>query len=98
MTFDCGVTREMGEDPVAVCRYLGERDCINHVHFRNVVVRTPYVDYTEVFLDDGQVDLFGEVNDGLSVTNTYTSDGFESATVTLTLDLDVAAGNIEVDR
>ncbi len=58
MTFDCGVTREMGEDPVAVCRYLGERDCINHVHFRNVVVRTPSVDYTEVFLDDGQVDLF----------------------------------------
>ena len=59
MTFDCGVTREMGEDPVAVCRWLGERDRINHVHFRNVVVRTPYVDYTEVFLDDGQVDLFG---------------------------------------
>jgi mannonate dehydratase len=58
ITFDCGVTREMGEDPVAVCRYLGSRDCINHVHFRNVVVRTPYVDYTEVFLDDGQVDLF----------------------------------------
>jgi mannonate dehydratase len=59
MTFDCGVTREMGEDPVAVCRYLGERDRINHVHFRNVVVRKPYLDYTEVFLDDGQVDLFG---------------------------------------
>lgn len=58
MTFDCGVTREMGEDPVAICRDLGERDCINHVHFRNVVVRTPYVDYTEVFLDDGQVDMF----------------------------------------
>jgi mannonate dehydratase len=58
LTFDCGVTREMGEDPVAVCRYLGERDCINHVHFRNVVVRKPSVDYTEVFLDDGQVDLF----------------------------------------
>ena len=59
MTFDCGVTRELGEDPVAVCRWLGERDRINHVHFRNVVVRRPYVDYTEVFLDDGQVDLFG---------------------------------------
>ena len=59
MTFDCGVTREMGEDPVAVCRWLGERDRINHVHFRNVVVRRPYVDYTEVFLDEGQVDLFG---------------------------------------
>ena len=58
MTFDCGVTREMGEDPVAVCRYLGERDCINHVHFRNVVVRKPYVDYTEVFLDTGVVNMF----------------------------------------
>jgi mannonate dehydratase len=59
LTFDCGVTRELGEDPVAVCRYLGERDRINHVHFHDVVVRRPYVDYTEVFLDDGQVDLFG---------------------------------------
>jgi mannonate dehydratase len=58
MTFDCGVSREMGEDPVAVCRYLGERDCINHVHFRNVIVRRPYIDYTEVFLDEGQVDMF----------------------------------------
>jgi mannonate dehydratase len=58
MTFDCGVTREMGEDPVAVCRYLGERDCINHVHYRNVIVRKPHVDYTEVFPDNGQVDMF----------------------------------------
>ncbi len=59
MTFDCGVTREMGEDPVAVARHLGrDRDCINHVHFRNVIVRTPYIDYTEVWLDEGQVDMF----------------------------------------
>ncbi len=58
MTFDCGVTREMGEDPVKVCRWLGERDCINHVHYRNVVVRKPYVDYTEVFPDNGVVDMF----------------------------------------
>lgn len=58
MTYDCGVTRETGADPVEVCRYLGERDCINHVHFRNVVVRKPYVDYTEVFVDEGQVNMF----------------------------------------
>jgi mannonate dehydratase len=58
MTFDCGVTREMGEDPVAVCKYLGERDVINHVHFRNVRVRRPYIDYTEVFLDEGQVNMY----------------------------------------
>ncbi len=58
MTFDCGVTRETGAEPVEVCRYLGERDVINHVHYRNVIVRKPNVDYTEVFLDNGQVDMF----------------------------------------
>jgi mannonate dehydratase len=58
MTFDCGVTRELGADPVSVCRFLGEHDRINHVHFRNVIVRKPYVDYTEVFLDEGQVNMF----------------------------------------
>jgi mannonate dehydratase len=58
ITFDCGVTRELGEDPVTVARYFGERDCINHVHYRNVIVRKPYEKYTEVFLDEGQVDMF----------------------------------------
>jgi mannonate dehydratase len=58
ITFDCGVTREMGEDPVSVCRYFGDRDCINHVHFRNVRVRKPYENYAEVFLDEGQVNMF----------------------------------------
>jgi mannonate dehydratase len=58
ITFDCGVTREIGEDPVTVCKYLGERDVINHVHFRNVIVRKSYVDYTEVWLDEGQVNMF----------------------------------------
>jgi mannonate dehydratase len=58
ITFDCGVTRELGEDPVAVCRWFGERDRINHVHYRNVRVRKPSVDYTEVFPDEGQVDMF----------------------------------------
>lgn len=58
ITYDCGVVRETGEDPVAVCRYLGERDCINHVHYRNVRVRKPSVDYTEVFIDEGEVNMF----------------------------------------
>ena len=58
ITFDCGVTREMGQDPVEVCRYFGSRDRINHVHFRNVRVRVPYEKYTEVFLDEGQVNMF----------------------------------------
>ena len=58
MTFDCGVSREMGENPVEVARWMGERDQINHVHFRNVVVRKPHVDYTEVFLDTGVINMY----------------------------------------
>jgi mannonate dehydratase len=58
LTYDCGVTRELGEDPVEVCRYLGARDCINHVHYRNVTVRKPYEKYTEVFLDEGDNNMF----------------------------------------
>ena len=47
-----------GRGSGSVARWLGERDCINHVHFRNVRVRKPYVDYTEVFLDEGVVNMF----------------------------------------
>ena len=59
ITFDCGVTRELGEDPVEVCRYFASRKRINHVHFRNVRVQKPYEKYTEVFPDEGQVHMFG---------------------------------------
>lgn len=58
ITFDCGVTREMGEDPVEVCRYFGARDVINHVHYRNVRVQMPNEKYTEVFIDEGVNDMF----------------------------------------
>jgi mannonate dehydratase len=58
ITFDCGVTREMGENPVEVCKYFSSHDRINHVHFRNVRVRKPYENYSEVFIDEGQVDMF----------------------------------------
>jgi mannonate dehydratase len=58
ITFDCGVTREMGHDPVEVCRYFQSRDRINHVHFRNVIVEKPYEHYEEVFIDEGQNNMF----------------------------------------
>ena len=58
ITFDCGVTREMGGDPVEVCGWFASRDRINHVHFRNVIVQRPYERYTEVFIDEGQNDMF----------------------------------------
>jgi mannonate dehydratase len=58
ITFDCGVTREMGEDPVEVCRYFAGRDRINHVHFRNVMVMKPYERYREVWIDEGINNMF----------------------------------------
>ena len=58
ITFDCGVTQEMGEDPVAVCRYFGSRDRINHMHYRNPHVMKPYVKYDEGFIDEGDVNMF----------------------------------------
>lgn len=58
ITFDCGVTREMGGDPVEVCRWFASRDRINHVHFRNVKVQKVYERYTEVFLDEGENNMF----------------------------------------
>jgi mannonate dehydratase len=70
ITFDCGVTREMGENPVEVCRWFASRRRINHVHFRNVRVRRPYEQYVEVFIDEGQVDMFGVMKE--LVRNRYT--------------------------
>jgi mannonate dehydratase len=58
ITFDCGVTREMGEDPVAVSAYFASRDRINHVHFRNVKVKKPYERYSEVCIDEGENNMF----------------------------------------
>src|SRR5881296_3110898 len=58
ITFDCGVTQELGEDPVEVCRYFGTRDRISHMHFRNVRVWRVNEKYTEVFIDDGVNDMY----------------------------------------
>jgi predicted membrane protein len=46
----------------------------------------------------GEVNLLGEQADGLSVSRDYQSPDFDTADVTLTLDLNVAAGEIEVTR
>ncbi len=70
ITFDCGVTREMGENPVEVARYFGSKDRINHVHFRNVRVDKPYEKYAEVWLDEGQVDMYGVMKE--LIRNRYT--------------------------
>lgn len=70
ITFDCGVTREMGEDPVEVCRYFASRDRINHVHFRNVQVIKPYERYREVWIDEGMNNMFAVMKE--LVKNKYT--------------------------
>jgi len=58
ITFDCGVTREIGEDPIEVLRYFASRDRINHHHFRNVNVEIPVHKYVEQFVDEGDVNMF----------------------------------------
>ncbi|MDB5116703.1 MAG: hypothetical protein JWQ79_2195 [Mucilaginibacter sp.] len=58
MTFDCGVSTEIGENAVEVLRYMASRNRINHVHYRNVIVETPSIKYVEVFPDNGQVNMF----------------------------------------
>jgi mannonate dehydratase len=70
ITFDCGVTREMGEDPIEVCRYFASRDRINHVHFRNVLVIKPYERYREVWIDEGLNNMFAVMKE--LVKNKYT--------------------------
>jgi mannonate dehydratase len=70
ITFDCGVTREMGEDPVQVANYFGGRKRINHVHYRNVRVVKPKEKYQEVFIDAGTADMFGVMK--ALVQNKYT--------------------------
>jgi len=70
ITFDCGVTRELGEDPVTTAEYFASRKRINHVHYRNVQVVKPYEKYQEVFIDAGMGDMFGVMK--ALVKNKYT--------------------------
>lgn len=70
ITYDCGVTRELGEDPVSVCRYFASRDRIGQVHFRNVKMTKPNEKYVEVWDDEGDVNLFAIMKE--LVKNNYT--------------------------
>ncbi|MBM4083273.1 MAG: TIM barrel protein [Planctomycetes bacterium] len=49
------VAEQSGADVIGMIRYFGERDKINHVHFRNVRGSVPQFD--ESFIDDGDVDM-----------------------------------------
>jgi mannonate dehydratase len=57
MTYHNGVSIEAGADPLEVMRYMGERDRLNHWHYRNVISEVPFEKYTEVFPDEGQIDM-----------------------------------------
>jgi mannonate dehydratase len=70
ITFDCGVTREMGTNAVETAEWFASRKKINHCHFRNVQVVKPYEKYQEVFIDTGMNDMFGVMK--ALVKNKYT--------------------------
>lgn len=59
MTVHSGVSREIGMDPLELVRWMGERDRINHVHYRNVTVEEPTDKYVEVFPDNGETNMWG---------------------------------------
>jgi len=67
MTYDPGVCREMGLDPVEVLHYIGSRDQINHAHYRNVTTQEPYNKYEEVFFDVGEVNMFAVMQEFFKV-------------------------------
>ena len=67
MTYDPGVCKEMGLDPVEVLRYIGSRDQINHSHYRNVTTQIPYDKYEEVFFDVGEVNMFAVMQEYFKV-------------------------------
>ena len=67
MTYDPGVCKEMGLDPVEVLRYIGSRDQINHAHYRNVTTQIPYDKYEEVFFDVGEVNMFAVMKEFFNV-------------------------------
>jgi len=70
ITYECGVSREMEINPVEVCQYFGKRDRINHVHYRNPVVRVPHTDYTETFIDQGENNMLAVMRELIKVKYT----------------------------
>jgi mannonate dehydratase len=57
ITFDTGVTREMGYNVIENIQWFGRRDQINHVHFRNVLLTKPREKYVETFIVAGDNDM-----------------------------------------
>ncbi|MDQ2834476.1 MAG: mannonate dehydratase [Acidobacteriota bacterium] len=70
ITWDCGVTRETGVDPIEVCRYFGTRDRINHVHYRNPTIDVPNDKYVEGFIDEGDNDMLAIMRELIRVRYT----------------------------
>ncbi len=55
LNFCQGTIAEMGVDVLEAIRWFGERDRINHVHFRDVRGSVPR--FSESFIDDGDTDM-----------------------------------------
>jgi len=71
-TFCQGTVTEMGVDVIDAIRRIGRRGRIHHVHFRGVRGKVPR--YTEVFIDEGDVDM-------LAAMRAYKEVGYEGALV-----------------
>jgi mannonate dehydratase len=63
--------RELGENPVEVANWFGSRDRIGHVHYRNVRLRVPRQDYTEVTPDNGDNNMLAVMKALVAVKYKY---------------------------
>jgi mannonate dehydratase len=71
-TFCQGTVTEMGVDVIDAIRRIGRRGRIHHVHFRGVKGKVPR--YTEVFIDEGDVDM-------LAAMRAYKEAGYQGTLV-----------------
>jgi mannonate dehydratase len=65
MTFDSGISVEIGLDPVEVMRMMGDQ--MNHSHWRNVITYESYNVYDECFFDVGQVNMFAVMKEYFNI-------------------------------
>jgi mannonate dehydratase len=89
--FDCGVTRELGEDPVAVADWFGSKDRIGLVHYRNVRLRIPRQSYTEVYPDNGDNNMLAVMKELVRVGYKYMI--YPEHARGLDVDRDLSTGN-----
>ena len=76
---------------MAVANWFGSRDRIGHVHYRNVRLRAPRQNYTEVYPDNGDNNMLAVMKELVKVKYKYMI--FPEHARGLDVDRDLKTGN-----